>query len=89
MPRNKPTEDELKERIARAQEWGQFREKYKFTQKMLADTLKSIDTDKTGKCPGVSRRTIQMVEAGLIKPHQHTIDLFAELKRRHESNKDR
>jgi DNA-binding XRE family transcriptional regulator len=89
MPKSKPTEDELEERIARAQEWGQFRQEFGFTQKSLADTLKSIDTDKTGKLPGVSRRTIQMIEAGLIKPHAHTLALFEELKRRHERNKDR
>jgi DNA-binding XRE family transcriptional regulator len=89
MTKSKPTEDELEERIARAQEWGQFRQEFGFTQKSLADTLKSIDTDKTGKLPGVSRRTIQMIEAGLIKPHAHTLALFEELKRRHERNKDR
>jgi DNA-binding XRE family transcriptional regulator len=89
MPKSKPTEDELEERIARAQEWGKFRQEFGFTQKSLADTLKSIDTDKTVKYPGISRRTIQMVEAGLIKPHKHTLDLFEELKRRHVSNKDR
>lgn len=89
MTKSKPTEDELEERIARAQEWGQFRQEFGFTQKSLADTLKSIDTDKTEKLPGVSRRTIQMIEAGLIKPHAHTLALFEELKCRHERNKDR
>ncbi len=89
MPRNKPTEDEMKERIARAIEWQNFRTEFGFTQKALADTLKSIDQDKTCKLPGISRRTVQMIEAGLIKPHAHTLALFEELKHRHESNKDR
>ena len=87
MTKRTITEEDRDIRIKRAQEWQDFREKYKFSQKMLADTLKSIDVEKPGKRPGVSRRTIQAIEAALITPHQHTLDLFNELKSRHERNR--
>jgi hypothetical protein len=90
MPKRKTvTPEEVAKRESIALEFSTFRENYKFTQKMLAETLKSIDTDKSRKCPGISRRTIQMIEGGVVTPHDHTLKLFSELKARHEKNKGR
>ena len=86
MSRSEVTEEEKKIRIDRAKEWAEFRLKFGFTQKQLSDTLTAIDTVNPGKCPGVSRRTVQQIEAALIKPHAHTLELFNELKKRHENN---
>jgi transcriptional regulator with XRE-family HTH domain len=88
-PRTKVTPEEIEAREKRALEWAEFRQTYKFTQTMLADTLKSIDVRKTGKCKGISRRTVQQIEGALISPHAHTLELFAELKSRHEKNKEK
>jgi transcriptional regulator with XRE-family HTH domain len=85
MTKRSVSGEEQKERAKRAKEWSSFRESRGFTQKMLADTLKAIDTEKGRKCVGVSRRTIQQIEGGIISPHAHTLALFAELKSRHEA----
>ena len=88
MPKSEPTQEELKQRTERALEWASFRLQYNFTQKMLAQTLTAIDTDKTGRRRGVSRRTIQQIEGrAMAKPHDRTLALFAELKKRYAQNK--
>lgn len=87
MPRKTITPEEVEAREKRAVEWSEFRISRGFTQAMLADTLRAIDTRTTGKCKGISRRTIQQIEGGVISPHQHTLDLFNELKSRHQRNK--
>ena len=89
MARVNITPEEVEEREKRAVEWSTFRMERGFTQTLLANTLKSIDTRKTGKRIGISRRTVQQIEGGLISPHQHTLELFAELKSRHEKNKEK
>lgn len=71
MPRPKPTEEDKEKRIIRAKEWIDFRFNNLFTQRKLAETL------------GVSRRTVQMVEAGLVTPHPRTIRLFEALVSRY------
>jgi DNA-binding XRE family transcriptional regulator len=70
MARWKLTNDELKrERESIALETLKFRQKYLFTQFSLAEHM------------GVSRRTIQMIEAGRVMPHPSTRRAFIELKR--------
>ena len=87
MVRAKVTPEDIEARDRRAIEWSEFRLSHGFTQSMLADTLRSIDTRQGGKCKGISRRTVQQIEAGMISPHKHTLDLFADLKSRHIKNK--
>lgn len=80
MPRPKPTEADKEQRKIRARQWVDFRFNNLFTQKKLAEALKAIDIEKPGqKRLGVSRRTVQQVEAGLITPHPHTLKLFEKL----------
>lgn len=76
MPRPKPTADDLKERKTRAKEWRTFRRSFKVTQRKLEDIL------------GISRRTIQMVEAAKISPHAATLTKFEITKNRYESGQE-
>jgi DNA-binding XRE family transcriptional regulator len=75
VPRPKPTSEDIERRKIRAKEWVDFRFNYLFTQKQMADVL------------GVSRRTIQMIEAGLVTPHPKTIRLFEALVIRYKGGK--
>ncbi len=68
MPRPKPTKDDLKRKEKRRHEWREFRTSYMFTQKKLAETL------------GLSRRTVQQIEAGKVIPYPGTLRLFEALK---------
>jgi DNA-binding XRE family transcriptional regulator len=60
-----------KERRERAEEWYRFRKENLFTQKRLADTL------------GISRRTVQQIEAGNVTPLYETQRRFAVLRESH------
>ena len=51
-----------------AVEFSQFRQDNNLSQKLLAEVI------------GISRRTIQSVEAGRILPHKQTLDAFEKLK---------
>ena len=51
MSRSKPTEEDLKDRDSRREEWRKFRKDHLFTQVKLAEVL------------GLSRRTVQLIEA--------------------------
>lgn len=75
MPRRKPTELDLEERKIRAVEWQNFRKRYLFTQQKLAEIL------------DLSRRTVQMIEAGLITPHPGTLRSFETLRAKHEGER--
>jgi DNA-binding XRE family transcriptional regulator len=62
-----------KECRARRSEWIEFRRKYLFTQKRLAEVL------------GISRRTVQMIEGERVeRPHPDTLRAFLTLKIKHE-----
>jgi hypothetical protein len=80
MPRPKPTAEDLKERKVRAKEWKTFRREYKITQRALADLMADPGDEGAG-----CRRTIQMIEAGLISPHKSTLTRFALVKNKIES----
>jgi DNA-binding XRE family transcriptional regulator len=73
MPRLKPTEEDLKEREDRRLEWKKFRKDRLFTQSKLAEVL------------GLSRRTVQLIEAGKVSPFPETLRKFQALKARHSS----
>ena len=75
MPRPKPTEEDLKYREVRKQEWLDFRKTYMFTQVKLAEVL------------GISRRGVQLVEKGKVTPLPQTLRSFAALKARHQSGR--
>jgi DNA-binding XRE family transcriptional regulator len=62
---------ENKEATARALDWQSFREANKLSQRFLAEII------------GISRRTIQCIEAGLVTPHQTTIQKFEELRQKY------
>jgi DNA-binding XRE family transcriptional regulator len=66
--------EEREERKSRARDWKTFRKTFLFTQKFLADTV------------GISRRTIQEIEAGNITPHPATLRTFHTFRMKHESN---
>ena len=72
MARPKPTEEDLKAREARRDEWRQFRKNHLFTQVKLAEVL------------GLSRRAVQWIEAGKVTPLPSTLRLFKALKAKHE-----
>ena len=71
-----PEKQDQKKRLKRAKEWKKFRDENLFTQKRLADII------------GVSRRTIQQIEAGRITPHPTTLRLFAVFKRKFDINQE-
>ena len=75
MPRSKPDKEDLQIRRKRQAEWREFRRNFLFTQKKLGEVL------------GISRRTVQQVEAGLVTPLAETLRRFIILRRRHEGNK--
>lgn len=75
MARPKPTEEDLERRTRRQAEWVEFRKEYLFTQKRLAEIL------------GISRRTVQQVEAGLVTPLPDTLRSFLTLKAKYSSGK--
>lgn len=74
MAKPKPCAFNLKDRKKRAEEWRQFRRNHLFTQTRLADIV------------GISRRTIQQIEAGKITPHPDTLRVFATFRKKHEAN---
>jgi len=75
MARPKPTEEDKERRARRRTEWVEFRKEYLFTQKRLAEIL------------GISRRTVQQIEAGLVTPLPQTLRNFLALKARYGSGK--
>jgi hypothetical protein len=76
MARKKPTEDDLKEREARAAEFKSFMKSYLFTEIRLAELLNA------------SRRTVQMIKAGRVTPQPGTLRKWIALKQRYEEAKD-
>lgn len=77
MARRKPTPEDLTRRVSRSEEWYSFRKDNLFTQLRLAEVL------------GLSRRTVQMIEAGKITPHPNTLRLFEALQAKYKSNRKR
>jgi len=73
MPRPKLTEEDLKDRDARQQEWRKFRKDHLFTQVKLAEVL------------GLSRRTVQLIEAGKVIPFPDTLRKFLALKAKYSN----
>lgn len=65
MAKRELVEQDLQDRTKRAEEWRSFRKNNLITQKKLSDIL------------GISRRTIQQIEAGIITPHNSTLRIFA------------
>jgi DNA-binding XRE family transcriptional regulator len=68
MPKASATQEELDERAIRQREWRTFRREFPLTQSELAERL------------GVSRRTVQAVEAGAVTPHPRTLRRFIAIK---------
>jgi DNA-binding XRE family transcriptional regulator len=64
------------QRRERAEQWKMFRRDYLFTQKRLADIV------------GISRRTVQQIEAGAVTPHSTTLRRFAVFRKKHEAHPD-
>ena len=62
------------ERRKRAEVWRKFRKDYLITQTRLADLL------------GISRRTVQQIEAGTVTPHGETLRRFAVHRKTCEGN---
>jgi DNA-binding XRE family transcriptional regulator len=62
------------ERRLRAKVWRKFREDFLITQTRLADVL------------GISRRTVQQIEAGNVTPHGETLRRFAAHRQMCEGN---
>ncbi len=58
-----------------SQTWYNFRTGNGLTQKLLAEVV------------GVSRRTIQNIEAGTIIPQSGTLEKFEELRKKYEKGK--
>ena len=69
---NKEFEPEMK-RLAL--EFSKFRGSNNLSQKLLAEVI------------GISRRTIQSIEAGTILPQQATLKKFEELQAKYEAEK--
>jgi len=66
------TAAEKKEAMARAVSWVKFREANKLSQRFLAEII------------GISRRTIQGIEAGILAhPHPSTLKAFADLREKY------
>jgi DNA-binding XRE family transcriptional regulator len=72
MSRPKPDEEDLRERKLRQIEWREFRRNYLFTQTKLAGIL------------GISRRTVQKIEAAQVTPYAETLRRFKTLQAKHE-----
>jgi predicted transcriptional regulator len=75
MPRPKPNEEDLEERRVRKQEWLKFRKDYLFTQVKLAEVL------------GISRRSVQKIEACICTPLPGTLRKFLALKAKYNEGK--
>jgi DNA-binding XRE family transcriptional regulator len=73
MSRSKPTEEDLKDRDSRREEWRKFRKDHLFTQVKLAEVL------------GLSRRTVQLIEAGKVCPFPDTLRKFLALKAKYSN----
>ncbi len=74
MSGRKRTEEELQEREVRAADWKKFMGDFLLTEKRLAELI----------C--VSRRTVQMVKAAKVTPHNDTLRLFETLRHKYVSN---
>lgn len=74
MTGTKRRDTEPLEKAHRAKEWLSFRKDNLITQVRMAELS------------GVSRRTIQMIEAGRLIPHFRTQQRFLDLKQRLSSN---
>lgn len=72
-PKRILTSSDTKAMQSTAKEWKKFREDNKLSQKFLAEVV------------GISRRTIQSVEAGLILPQKRTMDAFLALQAKYEA----
>jgi DNA-binding XRE family transcriptional regulator len=72
MRKPKPIEEKEQARQERATEWRDFMKNHLFTEKRLAETI------------GISRRTVQMVRAGKVTPHDNTLRLFVALKAKYD-----
>lgn len=74
MTRTKKRDTGPIEKAHRAKEWLKFRKDNLITQVRMSELS------------GVSRRTIQMIEAGRLIPHFSTQQRFLDLKKRLSSN---
>ncbi len=72
MTTAKVSEGEKAERKLRAEEWKRFRQTSLITQRKLAERL------------GLSRRTIQQIEAAQVTPHISTLRRFDSFRQLHE-----
>ena len=70
-PKRDPSAD--KEKLRYGREWHKFRESNNLSQKFLSELI------------GVSRRTIQSVEAGGIIPQEATLAKFEQLRTKYEA----
>lgn len=70
-PKRDPSAEKDKRRFAR--EWKSFREKNKLSQQLLAEVT------------GISRRTIQTIEAAKEIPQKATLDKFEALRERYRA----
>ena len=69
MARPKRNDAEFESEMhALAIQFSRFRQDHNLSQKLLAEVI------------GISRRTIQSIEAGRILPHKATVDAFNDLK---------
>lgn len=75
--RRLPFADSEEVRERRADEWRLFRRNHLFTQRHLADIT------------GISRRTLQLIEAARITPQPTTLRKFMLYKVKCERNRDR
>ena len=73
MGRHKKDTTPTAEMKQRALEWQRFRTANMLSQKLLAEVI------------GISRRTIQSVEAGLLVPQERTLDAFKALQMKYEA----
>jgi DNA-binding XRE family transcriptional regulator len=76
MPKPAVTDEELKEREVRSQEWRAFRKDHLFTQVRLAEVL------------GMSRREVQLIEKGKVSPIQNTLRKFLALKAKYSRDEE-
>lgn len=72
MARPKTTADGFRERETLGAEVKAFMETYKFTELKMAETL------------GISRRSMQMLKAGRIKPHAETLKRWEVISSKYE-----
>lgn len=72
-PKRDLTEEISKEMKSYAKDFVKFRESNKLSQRFLSEII------------GISRRTIQNVEAGRIIPQEATLKAFTDLRARYEA----